>query len=59
MAVSFYVLMESLTAAGIDHVALVAYGMKDVVALDMVGDVPYSPNGFVRRYDIGCSVPTK
>ena len=51
--------MESLTAAGIDHVALVAYGMKDVVALDMVGDVPYSPNGFVRRYDIGCSVPTK
>ena len=28
-------------AAGIDDVALVAYGMKDVAALEMMWDMPY------------------
>ena len=36
-------------ADGIDDVALVAYGMKDVAALDTMWDVPYSPNGCDRR----------
>ena len=35
------VLMEWLMAAGIDDVALVAYGMKDVAALEMMWDMPY------------------
>ena len=43
-------------AAGIDNVALVEYGRA---ALETMRDVPYSPNGCVRRYDIGCTVPTE
>ena len=46
-------------AAGIDDLALVANGMKDVATLETMWDVPYSPNGCVRRYDIGCTVPTE
>ena len=48
-----------MVAAGIDDVALVAYGMKEEAALNTMWDVPYSPNGCVRRYDIECTVPTE